>query len=193
MEKGKLGPYQLMITSKYFEDINDFKYLELSTKKAKDNMEKFHFNPIPLTKDTIHHFSSLETLHIYQRGDEEFRERKFYKRIIHYLVTYNEMKTMEKSEEDEYLEIELDEKSSQYMNEIPFGVTRIGEKAFCWRNDITHIEIPSSVSSIDYFALFGCDSLTSIVISQQWKIEGDRMVYNRSCFSSFKIPKSVQQ
>ena len=37
--KNKLGPYQLMIASQYFESIDDFKHLELATKNAKGNME----------------------------------------------------------------------------------------------------------------------------------------------------------
>ena len=61
----KLGPYQLMVASQYFNSIDDFKHLELATKKAKGNMEKFHFNPISLTKDTIDYFAQLETLHVY--------------------------------------------------------------------------------------------------------------------------------
>ena len=53
-------------------------------------MEKFHFNPIPLTRETRKYFTSLETLHVYNRGDCEFREEYFYKRIIHYDVGYQE-------------------------------------------------------------------------------------------------------
>ena len=46
--KNKLGVYHLMIVSKYFESIDDFINLEISTPKAKGNMEKFHMNPISL-------------------------------------------------------------------------------------------------------------------------------------------------
>ena len=42
--KGHLGSYQMMIASKYFETIEDFENLEIATKKAEGNMEKFHFN-----------------------------------------------------------------------------------------------------------------------------------------------------
>ena len=95
--KNKLGPYQLMVASQYFESIDDFKNLEYATKKARGNMEKFHFNPIPLNKKTIKYFTQLETLHVYNKGDEEFRNRKFYKRIIHYRVTYYEFMRKKKS------------------------------------------------------------------------------------------------
>ena len=45
---GKLGVYHFMIVSKYFKSIDDFINLEISTRKAKGNMEKFHYNPIAL-------------------------------------------------------------------------------------------------------------------------------------------------
>ena len=73
----KLGPYHLMVASQFFTDINDFKNLEYATKKAKNNTEKFHFNPIPLNKQTRPYFTSLETLHINKKGDEEFRDEHF--------------------------------------------------------------------------------------------------------------------
>ena len=101
----KLGPYQLMITSQYFESITDFKHLELATKKAKGNMGKFHFNPIPLTKETRQFFPNIETLHVYKEGDEEFREEHFYKRIIHYEIEYREYRERfpEREECDKYM------------------------------------------------------------------------------------------
>ena len=127
--KGQLGVYHLMVASKYFSSIEDFKNLEYATKKAKNNTEKFHFNPIRITKETRKYFRSLETLHVYHKGDEEFRNEKFYKRIIHYEVTYDEY--LEKKEEkDEYLNVSLYKEKSKKMKEIPFGVTYIGSDCF---------------------------------------------------------------
>ena len=115
----KLGSYQLMIASKYFESITDFKNLEYATKKARGNMEKFHFNPIALTEETIHFFAQLETLHVYNEGDKEFRERKFYRRIIHYALDYSDYMRRTQSEEDVYLNLVFDKESANTMNEIP--------------------------------------------------------------------------
>ena len=111
--KNKLGVYQLMIASKFFEDINDFKNLEYATKKARGNMEKFHFNPIPLTKETRKYFTNLETLHVYNKGDEEFRDEKFYKRIIYYEIEYDDY-FEQKQEEDVNLHVNL---KSKFANE----------------------------------------------------------------------------
>ncbi|EDR23511.1 hypothetical protein EDI_006520 [Entamoeba dispar SAW760] len=39
-----------MITSMYFNDINDFINLENGVKRFQGNIERFHFNPIPLNQ-----------------------------------------------------------------------------------------------------------------------------------------------
>ena len=59
---GKLDSYSLQIVSKYFETITDFINLEFVTKKARDNLEKFRYNPIPLSKKTAKFFPNIETL-----------------------------------------------------------------------------------------------------------------------------------
>ncbi len=45
------------------------------------------------------------------------------------------------------------------------NVTSIGEWAFCECNKLTSIEIPSSVTNINYNSIDGCDALTSIIVS----------------------------
>ena len=81
--KRRLGVYQLMIASKYFETIDDFINLELATPKARGNMEKFHFNPIALDSWSRQFFTSLETLHLYSEDDETFDEdEEIIKRVI---------------------------------------------------------------------------------------------------------------
>ena len=79
-----------MVVSQYFETINDFINIEIATPKAKGNMAKFHFNPIPLDEWSRTLFTSLQTLHLYDEKDERFEEENLYKSIIHYEVEYSE-------------------------------------------------------------------------------------------------------
>ncbi|GAB1227707.1 hypothetical protein ENUP19_0352G0009 [Entamoeba nuttalli] len=44
----KIGYNEIMIGSKYFEDINDFINLEMRVKRFRGNMDQFQFNPILL-------------------------------------------------------------------------------------------------------------------------------------------------
>ena len=68
-EKGRLGVYQMMIASKYFESIDDFKNLELASTKARGNFDKFHFNPLSIKKEQLKLFPNIETLHLYTMED----------------------------------------------------------------------------------------------------------------------------
>ena len=189
MEKGHLGVYQLMITSKYFDSINDFKNLELATKKAKGNMEKFHYNPIPLDRETRKYFTSLETLNIYRKGDEEFRDEHFYKRIIHYRISYEEY-LEKKQEEDEYVTVCLSEKQTKGMDEIPPGVTEIGDLCF-YMNRSKELVIPNTVTSIGTFSFFSMHQLTKLVLSTNLKIIEPRCFCDLPLLKEIIIPNSV--
>ncbi|ELP91117.1 hypothetical protein EIN_269430 [Entamoeba invadens IP1] len=67
-----LSGYHIMIVSKFLETIIDFINLELVCKKFSGNMEKFHFNPIPLNSKTLGYFPNIETLHLWNKKDENF-------------------------------------------------------------------------------------------------------------------------
>ena len=105
MYKYQLSPYDLMVVSKYFESIDDFINMEIGIPKAKGNMSKFHFNPIPLDTWSRTLFTSLETLHLYSEEDNKFETEQFYRRTIHYPVKYSE-DWAEKKKENEEQEIE---------------------------------------------------------------------------------------
>ena len=81
MEKYKLGIYDITIAAQYMESFQDFQNLEMATKKAYGIMDKYHYNPIVLTKEIRPYFGHVETLHIYNKGDEEFKDEEFYKII----------------------------------------------------------------------------------------------------------------
>ncbi|BFU22330.1 hypothetical protein, conserved [Entamoeba histolytica] len=78
----QLGYNEIMIISKYFEDINDFINLEIGIKRFDGNMERFHFNPIPLNQYSRKLFPNIETFHIYNKEDEIFEDG----RIIKYSI-----------------------------------------------------------------------------------------------------------
>ena len=122
-----------MIVSKYFESIDDFINLELGIPKARCNMEKFHFNPIALDQWSRQFFTSLETLHVYTKEDNTFPEETFYQKIIHFPIEYKEWMKKKENENEIHKCVTLEEKTSESLNEIPEGVTDIGEGCFSWR------------------------------------------------------------
>ncbi|ELP92512.1 hypothetical protein EIN_275710 [Entamoeba invadens IP1] len=68
----QLSRYHMMVVAKYFNTLNDFITVENINKRYTHFMELFHYNPIPLTWNTIKHFSYIETLHLYTQTDESF-------------------------------------------------------------------------------------------------------------------------
>ena len=85
----KLGYNEIMITSMYFNDIKDFINLEIGIKRFQGNMERFHFNPIPLNEYSRKLFPNIETFHIYNKYDEIFDDGRIFKEIIWYLIDYS--------------------------------------------------------------------------------------------------------
>ena len=115
--RGKLGGYDLMVVSKYFESIDDFINMELASPKARYNMEKFHFNPIALDKRSRQFFTSLETLHVYTKEDNTFPEETFYQIIIHFPIEYKEW--VEKKKENEiYKCVTLEAETSKALTTL---------------------------------------------------------------------------
>ncbi|EDR25473.1 hypothetical protein EDI_001190 [Entamoeba dispar SAW760] len=85
----KLGYNEIMITSMYFNDINDFINLEIGIKRFQGNIERFHFNPIPLNEYSRKLFTNIETFHIYNKYDEIFNNGRIFKKVIWYKVDYS--------------------------------------------------------------------------------------------------------
>ena len=98
----QLDNYCLFISSKYFETIQDHINLIQISKRMKLNMEKFHYNPISLTKKIVSFFPNVETQHIYKPKDEYFTTGR-----IQRYVDWNPTAIWESKEKKEENEIEF--------------------------------------------------------------------------------------
>ncbi|EDR27605.1 hypothetical protein EDI_178160 [Entamoeba dispar SAW760] len=160
----KLGYNEIMITSMYFNDINDFINLEFGIKRFQPNMERFHFNPIPLDKYSRKFFHNIETFHIYNKYDEIFNDGKIFKYVIWYKVSYSTyLKEKEKGNICKNIEYTKEDRKS-YGNTIPREVTTLGDECFKYCSTITTINIPSSISKIGDYCFYKCSPLKSINI-----------------------------
>ncbi|EDR30298.1 hypothetical protein, conserved [Entamoeba dispar SAW760] len=211
----KLGYNEIMITSMYFNDINDFINLEIGVKRFQGNIERFHFNPIPLNKYSRKLFTNIETFHIYNYNDEIFKDGRIFKYVIWYLVNYSEY-LQEKEQGNICKNIEYTkEDRNKYGNTIPSEVKSLGYKCFYNCDSLTTINIPSSITKLDDCCFYecsslksinipssvisigddcfsGCSSLTSINIENLQYISKERIFMNKPVLVSTEIPENLQ-
>ncbi|ELP84358.1 hypothetical protein EIN_358800 [Entamoeba invadens IP1] len=206
----RLSGYHIMIVSKYLKTINDFINLELVCKKFCGNMEKFHFNPIPLNFKTLGYLPNIETLHLWDVTDENFgngfminkrknREgknkgvlkREFFRIIVWFNVDF-ETVDRNKSRNIKFKNVTYTQKNREkFGNNIPSSVTLIGEGCFNGCSSLSSVTIPSSVTSIGDSCFQGCCCLSSITIPSSVKSIGGGCFYECSSLSSITIPSSV--
>ena len=92
--------YCIFLASKYFETIDDFINIEMTSSKFINNTEKFFYSPIPLTKQTRKFFPMLQTLVHYFPDDEIFiNDKRIIARqipLVPYYLTTQEKNQLEK-------------------------------------------------------------------------------------------------
>ena len=71
-----LDNYTIFIASRHFETIEDHINLIQVSRRLKQNITKFHYNPFPLNEITREYFTHLQTLFIYNQTDNQFEEDK---------------------------------------------------------------------------------------------------------------------
>ncbi|ELP91689.1 hypothetical protein EIN_207560 [Entamoeba invadens IP1] len=198
---GGLSGYHIMIVSKYLETINDFINLELVCKKFRGNMEKFHFNPIPLNSKTFGYFPNIETLHLWDVEDENFGngfisinteekvecenkgvlKREFYRIIVWFYVGF-EIVDRNKSRNIEFKDVTYTKNDrKKFGNNIPSSVKSIGDWMLLFKQYYNTIEC-----YIDW-----CCRLSSVTIPSSVKSICDHCFNRCSSLSSVTIPSSV--
>ncbi|EDR26016.1 hypothetical protein, conserved [Entamoeba dispar SAW760] len=176
-----------MITSKYFNDIKDFINLEIGIKRFQGNMKRFHFNPIPLNEYSRKFFPNIETFHVYNRGDEIFKDGKIFKKVIWYTVNYSTY-IQEKEQGNICKNIEYTkEDRKSYGNTIPSEVKSLGYECFYECSSLTTINIPSSISKLGSCCFKYCSSLKSINLPLSITSFGTNCFYECSSLTSMNI------
>ena len=75
--------------------------------------------------------------------------------------------------------------------EIPTSVTSIGNHAFYGCNGLTSVEFPSNLSSIGDWAFSNCSGLTSVVLPSSITKMGECVFYYCQNLSSVKLPSEI--
>ena len=72
LKLSQLDNYCIFLASKYFDTIDDHINLLRVCKRLRCNLEKYHFNPIPMNETTREYFPFLQTLYQYYSNDNLF-------------------------------------------------------------------------------------------------------------------------
>ncbi|EDR28275.1 hypothetical protein EDI_079460 [Entamoeba dispar SAW760] len=190
-EKVTLGYNEIMITSKYFNDIKDFINLEIGIKRFQGNMERFHFNPIPLNEYSRKFFPNIETLHIYEENDDVFNDGKIFKEVIWYKVDYS---TYLKEKETGNICKDIvyaDKDREKYGTTIPPEVKSLRIGCFGGCEELTSINIPTTISELGCDCFNGCEVLTAVTVSTSISTLGDECFYGCSSLPSIDIPTTI--
>ena len=194
-KKGQIDIYSTFISTFYLSTFEDIVNVILSSPRHKYLFEKYHFNPIPITEQQRKYFINLETLHLYNKNDNEFKEdEKIKKRIYCYKISYSEYITIkeDKNNMNEYKIIEYTkEDREKYGNTIPKNITEIGNKCFYCYENLSTITIPNSVTKLNDYCFYHCSNLTTIKLSTNLKEIRKECFYYCEKISSIEIPNSV--
>ncbi|EDR29446.1 hypothetical protein, conserved [Entamoeba dispar SAW760] len=191
--KRRIGYNEIMITSKYFNDIKDFINLEIGIKRFRGNIERFHFNPIPLNEYSRKFFPNIETFHIYNKKDKIFNDGRIFTYVIWYPVSYLTY-LKEKGTGNIYKNIEYTQKDiNLFGNTIPSEVKSLGDQCFYTCKSLKSINIPSSVNKIGNNCFYECTSLTSINIPSTISKIGNYCFDGCSSLTSINIPSSIKE
>nr|BAN38247.1 leucine rich repeat protein, BspA family [Entamoeba histolytica] len=187
-----LGYNEIMIVSKYFEGINDFVNLEMGVKRFQGNMERFHFNPIPLNQYSRKLFPNIETFHIYNKNDTKFQDGKIFKQVIWYEVNYQDY-LKEKASGNDYKNVFInkDEKGVD-LNNVPEPINGIGDNFYASSN-MTELQLSPKIKRIGKNCFSHCDQLTKVTVPTSISVLSDSCFYHCGHITEIILSDAIQK
>ncbi|ELP84371.1 hypothetical protein EIN_088740 [Entamoeba invadens IP1] len=208
----KLDGYHMMVVSQYFPKFVNFVTLSLVCKKFNKIMDNFHYNPIPLTKNTLNYFPNIETFHVYTKNSEifgkEFFDKKcvvnnsevisntvFFKVVIWYEVDFI---TFANNKNSNFVfknitftkndTLKFKEQLSQiFCDTCNSFITSLAPKCFENISYISTLHLPLTISSLGARAFSSCKNLKSIEIPTRVKTIGFACFENCEFLTKFSF------
>ncbi|KAL7717051.1 Leucine rich repeat containing protein BspA family protein [Entamoeba marina] len=181
-----LDSYSMMITSKYFNSENDFINMICVNSKFKDTLDKFHFNPIPVTNTKL--FPKMQTQYHYSPDSIFLHDIENH--LYWYPVSYQTQQSMKNSNyKIIFKNVVYRQNSDSFIKEtIPDVCNIIWSEQYATGNIITQtISIPTQVTLLDdsYISnvtklgtscFDNCKSLSSITITKHLEDMGNTFI-----------------
>ena len=204
---GKINEYIVFLASKYLETIDDHINLIMTSKKFSKNMEKYFYNPISLTQQTMKFFPRMEVLNIYKISDEYLVGGMIYMYLDWVRRYYDKCRLVKRSSVGNKIhfkklvwtkndtERELKENESSLI--IPKGVYELEDDCIYDRFKFRckNLVIPTSVTSIQKKIIKNCGELTNISLPiNNFQIVVGNKIFNRSAHfdQDIYLPKSIE-
>ncbi|ELP94529.1 hypothetical protein EIN_116300 [Entamoeba invadens IP1] len=208
----KLDKYNGMIVSSYFKTVSDFIKFLFVCKKFVDNMEKFHYNPVPLTLRSISFFPKIETLCLYTPSDENFgvfsrhpnilrlllqKPREFFKvRVLYDFDYFESLKYPSDKFDYKKLTFTYTDKDRIFKETtknvvIPKTVKKLGTESFSSFYKLERVNIPPNVVFIGESCFKTCYNITTLTLPSNLTEIGAVAFATLESLKSIIIPKYI--
>lgn len=117
----------------------------------------------------------------------------FVKNSLYYTITDTVNRCVEVSQHDDYrtlTEITIPE-TVTYLGET-YTVTGLGDKAFAFCSELSFLNLPNTLRTIEHMGLYGCTSLHSIDLPESLQYVGE-LGFHRCGFTTLRLPSSLIQ
>ncbi|ELP93928.1 hypothetical protein EIN_179150 [Entamoeba invadens IP1] len=182
----KLDSYSLLIVAKYFLYRCDFINVICVCKKFKETLEKFHYNPIPITSQTL--FPRIETQYLYSKNDRHIPFVDLF--AYDYPLTYTEYLDKQKQiPKPKCYKVSLTASELNTFKTLPKEVSIITKNCF-ENSQFDTFVLPSQVNKIEPSAFRSCLNMTQFTFSD---IKSLPLLCFESCtkLKNFVISSSV--
>ena len=141
---------EILIVSKYFENINDYINVTKCCKEYKDILNLLHFNSIPLNKNIYKFFPNIQTYHIYNKKHfKNFDNYNNISKIIWYPVYFDMYIRLKKLNVScKYIKLNKNN-INIYRTKYKNKIIEFGKNCFEDCLSLTNITIPNSITKID--------------------------------------------
>ena len=173
---GQCDNYCIFIASRHFETLQDHINLAMTTKRFRFTMERYYYNPIPITSKTAKFFPNIETQHIYSKDDEKIKKGRISRYCYWYPVEISSVHSSLQKENIEYKHLVYTEKYAKKIYSetkkksnkkkdfkmefvVPEGVKELGD--FCFDSiPVKSLKLPSTLK------IFGKNCLPDIDLEE---------------------------
>ena len=163
----QLDSYSILIVGNYLHSSQDYINLIQVCKKFELSLDKYRYNPIPITSTKL--FPLMETQYLYDSKEKRCEDVELYK--INYPISYSEYLKCMKQDNIKVRTVYFQREDIMNFNGIfPEEVHSLKANCFKHNRSINSLIIPSTITSIGMSCFHICSNLQNIQLSPTMKM-----------------------